>query len=152
MRRPSFLSLALLAGITTGVRAQQPPSAPATTPMSAPMSMKMSDIAGTWDAKTMMGPKDSVVVTEVLTMTADGKAWTMAFPGRADAVPVKVVSMGGDSVVTDAGPYASALRAGQMVTVHMVAHYKGDSMWGTALATYSSGDKATLKMAATRRK
>ena len=140
MHRTAFASMALLAGIVTGAAAQQP------------MGMKMADIAGTWDAKTMVGPKDSVVVTEVLTMTADGKGWTMMFPGRTDAVPVKVVAMGGDSVVTDAGPYPSALRAGQMVTVHMTAHFKGDSMWGTALAVYGSGDKVNLKMAATRRK
>jgi len=136
MHRASIIALALATGLSTGAAAQ----------------MKMSDIAGVWDAKTMAGPKDSVVVTEVLTMTADGKGWTMMFPGRTEAVPVKVVAMGGDSVVTDAGPYPSALRAGQMVTVHMTAHFKGDSMWGTALATYASGDKVTLKMAATRRK
>lgn len=144
MHRMSIVSLALAVGVTTGASAQQMAG------MS--MGLKMSDIAGVWDAKTMVGPNDSVVVTEVLTVTADGKGWTMAFPGRAEAVPVKMVSMSGDSVVTDAGPYPSALRAGQMVTVHMVAHYKGDTMWGTALAVYGSGDKVNLKMSAMRRK
>ena len=140
MRRPSFLILALAAGVTTGAAAQQK------------MSMKMSDLAGVWDAKTMAGPKDSVVMTEVMTMTADGKGWTMWGAGRTDAVPVRVLSMAGDSVVTEDGPFPSALRTGQMVTVRTIAHFKGDSMWGTALATYSSGDKVTFKMAGTRRK
>ena len=144
MHRMTIVSLALAVGVTTGASAQQ------MSGMS--MGLKMSDIAGVWDAKTMVGPKDSVVVTDVLTMTADGKGWTMAFPGHTDAVPVKIVSMGGDSVVTDAGPYPSVLRAGQTVTVHMVAHFKGDTMWGTALAVYGSGDKVALKVSATKRK
>lgn len=145
MHRTSILSLVLVAGLSTGAAAQQ-------QPMSMPVATQMPAVAGVWDAKTMVGPKDSVVVTEVLTMTANTKGWTMAFPGRTEAVAVRVMSSAGDSVVTESGPYASALRAGQTVSVRMVAHYKGDSMWGTAVATYGSGDKVNLKMAATRRK
>jgi hypothetical protein len=145
MHRTSILSLVLVAGLSAGAAAQQ-------QPMTMAMNPKMPAVTGIWDAKTMVGPKDSVVVTEVLTMTPDAKGWTMAFPGRTEAVPVRVMSAAGDSVVTESGPYASALRAGQMVTVRMVAHYKGDAMWGTAVATYGSGDKLNLKMSATRRK
>lgn len=140
MKRASMVLLTLAAGVTAGAAAQQP------------KAITMADIAGVWDAKSMVGPRDSVVVTDVLTITADGKGWTMAFPNRAEPVPVRVMSMAGDSVDTDAGPYPSVLRAGQMVTVHMMAHFKGDSMWGTAVAAYASGDKVNLKVAGTRRK
>ena len=35
--------------------------------------IKFSDVAGTWEGRSMSGPKDSVFVTWVLTATADGK-------------------------------------------------------------------------------
>src|SRR2546422_4630838 len=79
--------------------------------------IKLSDVAGTWDVKSMMGPKDSVVVTSVVTATADRKGWTIKLANR-DPIPVRVVAVGGDSVVMDAGPYESILRPGQMVTTH----------------------------------
>jgi hypothetical protein len=142
MRRSFLLSAAVLAGLTTAAAAQQPQAA-----------TKLSDVAGVWNAKTMTGPKDSVVATTVLTTTADGKGWTMAFPNRAQPVAVRMVSMGGDSIVTEAGPYASYLRPGQSVTsLRTVAHYKGNEMWGTSVAQYASGDKLTFKITATRGK
>ncbi|OLC77325.1 MAG: hypothetical protein AUH78_04670 [Gemmatimonadetes bacterium 13_1_40CM_4_69_8] len=113
--------------------------------------IKLSDVAGTWDVKSMAGPKDSVVVPSVVTATADGKGWTMKLANR-EPIPVRVVAVGGDSVVTEAGPFESVLRPGQMVTTHTVAHYKGDTMSGTIEARYASGDIIRLKTAATRRK
>ena len=99
----------------------------------------------------MVGPKDSVAVTSVVTATADRKGWTLRLPNR-DAIPVRVVAVGGDSVVTEAGPFQSVLRPGQMVTTHTVGHYKGDTMTGTIEARYASGDVVRLKTAATRKK
>ena len=113
--------------------------------------IKLSDLAGTWDTKTMVGPKDSVAVTSVVTATADRKGWTLRLPNR-DAIPVRVVAVGGDSVVTEAGPFQSVLRPGQMVTTRTVGHYKGDTMTGTIEARYASGDVVRLKTAATRKK
>jgi hypothetical protein len=142
MRRTFFLSAAVLAGLTAAATAQQPRA-----------GIKLSDVAGVWNSKTMVGPKDSVVATTVWTTTADGKGWTMVFPNRAAPVQVRVVSMGGDSIVTEAGPFPSYLRPGQTVTLlHTVGHYKGDQMWGSSTAQYASGDKVTFKVTATRRK
>jgi hypothetical protein len=113
--------------------------------------IKLADLSGTWDAKTMVGPKDSVVVTYVVTSTADDKGWTLKLPNR-EPIPARVVAVGGDSVVTEAGPYQSVLRPGQMVTTRTVGHYKGDTMTGTIEARYASGDVVRLKTVATRRK
>lgn len=66
----------------------------------------------------------------MLTATANDSGWTMTLTGR-DPVAVRVIAMGGDSVVTEAGPY---------------------QMWGTFAAEYSSEDKASGKVTATRRK
>jgi hypothetical protein len=113
--------------------------------------IKLADLSGTWDAKTMVGPKDSVVLTYVVTSTADDKGWTLKLPNR-EPIPARVVAVGGDSVVTEAGPFQSVLRPGQMVTTRTVGHYKGDTMTGTIEARYAAGDVVRLKTAATRRK
>jgi uncharacterized protein (DUF2147 family) len=108
--------------------------------------------AGSWNGKSMVGPKDSVVTTYVLTIAADGKTGSMKFANR-DAIPTRIVAMAGDSVVSEAGPYPSILRPGQTVTLlRTVAHYKGDAMWGTFEATYGNGDKVHGKTTATRAK
>lgn len=142
MRRTILCTAAVLACITAGAAAQQ--AAPASR------GIKLADVAGTWDSKTL-GPKDSVIATTVLTTTADGKGWTMTFP-TGDPVAVRVVSAAGDSVVTEAGPFASRVRQGQTVTLlHSVSHYKGNEMWGTSVAQYSAGDTLTFKVTAKRR-
>ena len=137
MRR-AFLLTAVLAGVTATASAQ---------------GIKLADVAGVWDGKTMVGPKDSVATTTVMTMTADGKGWTITFPGRKDAVPVRVVTSGGDSIVSEAGPYPSVLRPGQTVKLlRITGHFKGAEMWGTFVAEYGDGGKASGKISATRRK
>lgn len=139
MRRTIFLP-AVLFGFTTAAAAQ------------APAAIKLADVAGVWDAKSLVGPNDTVGVKSVLTVTATDSGWTMLLAGR-DPIAVRVVAMGGDSVVTEAGPYPSILRAGVTVTsLRTVAHYSGDQMSGMFWAEYSTGDKASGKVTATRRK
>jgi hypothetical protein len=44
------------------------------------------------------------------------------------------------------------VRQGQTVTLlHSVSHYKGNEMWGTSRAQYSTGDTLTFKVTATRK-
>ncbi len=144
MRRAVMLST--LALITSALAAWGQ-AAPA-----APSGIKLSDIAGNWATKTLVGPKDSVVLTGVFTATADGKGGTMQFPNH-EPIPTRVVAVGGDSVITEAGPYPSALRAGQTVTLlRIIAHYKGDVMNATFEAHYASGEVLKGKLAGTRQK
>ncbi|MBK6782150.1 MAG: hypothetical protein IPG75_21875 [Gemmatimonadetes bacterium] len=56
-------------------------------------------------------------------------------PGQA-AGPVRVIAVDGDSIVTEAGPYDSALRPGTMVTTRSVMRLVGDKLVGTAAAHY----------------
>lgn len=137
MRRTLLISAVVL-GFASAAAAQQPAA-------SKPV------VAGVWDTKTLMGPKDSVVATAVVTATATDSGWTMTFPGR-QPIAVRVIARGGDSVVTEAGPYPSVLRTGQTVTsLRMVSHYAGNKMSGTFWATYASGDKASGKTSGTRK-
>lgn len=114
-------------------------------------AIKLSDVAGTWVSKSMVGPKDSVIQGR-LTATADGKGWNLKYPGH-DSIALRVVATGGDSIVTEAGPYPSILRPGVTVTLlRIVGHYKGNAMTGTFEAHYSSGDVIHGKTTATREK
>jgi photosystem II stability/assembly factor-like uncharacterized protein len=140
MRRTILCTAAILAGITAAAAAQQ-----------ASHGIKLTNVAGIWDSKTL-GPKDSVVATTVLTTTADGKGWTMTFP-KGEPIAVRVISAAGDSIVTEAGPFPSQVRPGQTVTLlHSISHYKGNEMWGTSVAQYAAGDTLTFKVKATRRR
>src|SRR3989442_13876504 len=113
--RPFLLVAAALAAVyATAAVAQNP--APAKKG-----GIKLSDVAGTWDVKSVMGQKDSVVVTSVVTATADGKGWTIKLANR-DPIPVRVVAVGGDSVVTEAGPYGGSLRPRQLGPTPQVGH------------------------------
>jgi len=135
MLRQLCWSITALVGLVTAAVAQKAPAA-----------------AGTWNAKTMVGPKDSVVATFVLTIAADGKSATMRFPNR-DPIPVHILATGGDSVATEAGPFPSVLRPGQTVTsLRAVGHYKGNTMTGTFEAHYANGDVVKGKNVATREK
>jgi hypothetical protein len=125
MRRSLLVSLVLVSIAARPARGQ---------------SIKLADVAGTWNDKAMVGPRDSVVSTSVITATADGKGWTLKFPNR-DPLPERVVAVGGDSIVTEVGPYPSILRPGETVTLlRSVTHYKGNVFHGTFEARYSSGE------------
>jgi len=114
-------------------------------------AMKLSDLAGTWNGRSTIGPKDSVITTSTVTVSPDGKTWTLKFPNR-DPLPMRMIAMGGDSVVVEVGPYSSILRPGVMVTTRLTSHYKGNNSTGTFTATYSNGDVVHGKGTATRTK
>lgn len=136
MRAAVSLSSVALIALTHLLLGQQP-------------AFKLSDVAGVWHAQAMIGPQDSVVTTLELVETANDQGWTMTFP-KAAPVRVRVVTVRGDSVVTEAGPYPSTSRPGQTVVLRTVAHYKGDEMWGSFEATYSVSGKVRGKIRAKR--
>ena len=137
MRTTVLVSAALIVGLAATGGAQG--------------SIKLSDVAGKWAVNGRPG-NDTVVVHSVVVATANPKTWTLTYPNR-DPLPMRIVASGGDSVVTEAGPYPSMLRKGQTVTVlHSVAHYKGDTMTGWFEAHYSSGDVVKGKQDGTRTK
>src|SRR3989442_11979954 len=91
-----------------------------------------------WETKTMAGPKDSVVATSVLEATADGKGWSLKVANSPNAIPVRVITTGGDSMVTEAAPVSRAVRAGQTATTaRPLGHIKGDKLTRAAGAHYS---------------
>jgi len=151
MRSILLFSAVAVAVVAAPASAQNPPPAPAPAAQMQRAGIKLADVAGRWEGRSMVGPKDSVIVTYTITATADGKGWTIAFPSH-DPVPMRILTVGGDSIVAEAGPYASVLRQGQMVTTRTVYHFAGDTATGTFEAHYASGDVLRGKMAATRKK
>jgi hypothetical protein len=146
-RRPkvhlAFLCSALLLGCGgDGERGEQAPPAPAAAPAPAPAAISLEDLAGTWTMRTTPEDSDSTLVTFQLTATADTSGWLMQFPGQSSPVPMRILSVAGDSIVTHAGPYDSALRPGTMVTIHGSMRLQNGQLNGTTTATYAtaSGD------------
>jgi hypothetical protein len=107
---------------------------------------------GTWNAQTLVGPRDSVVATYVFTVAKDGKSATLKFPNH-DLIPARILAMAGDSIVVEAGPYPSVLKPGLTVNkLSTVAHVKGDNMTGNFVANYSNGDVVKGKIKGARAK
>ena len=125
---------------------QQEDAAPAaeTPPAVAPTpAISLADVAGRWSVRGMPENSDSTIITFEMNTTATTEGWTMVFEGRPP-VPVQVLSVEGDSIVTHAGPYDSALRPGVQVTTHSVLRMQGGNMVGRTEATYSAGPDSVV--------
>ncbi len=134
----STICLTAFASVAAAQHAPKPKPA-AGHETAAAAGIKLADVKGTWTlestVKTAAGA--DTVVTSELVATATQEGWVTNLAGRP-AIPTHVVAMGGDSVVTAAGPFESVVRAGTKVTTHEVLHFKGDQAWGTIEARYST--------------
>jgi hypothetical protein len=110
---------------------------PASETQAAPPAVSLADLAGTWEVSTMGATSDSVLVRYEMVATADTMGWMVTFPGMAP-VPMTVVLVDGDSVVSRMGPYASALRPGVMVTTEAVSRLVDGTLQGTFVARYQT--------------
>lgn len=97
----------------------------------------LADFAGTWETVAYMESGDTVRST--MTATASPEGWMVELPDR-DPMPMRVTLVG-DSVVAEFGPYESVLREGVMVTVQSVTHLEDGQMVGTMEATYAGGEE-----------
>ena len=138
--RIAFAALALPAALAAQAA---PPRA------SAPKSPVPAAAVGTWEGKSMIGPKDSVVATYVLTVGADGKIM-LALNGQPPMTS-RLLAAGGDSTVTENGPYISVLKKGLNVTTKTTTHFKGNAMTGTFEAKYSDGSSLKGKSAGAKK-
>lgn len=101
----------------------------------APAEVSLATVTGKWNMATKLATSDSVILN--FELVADANGMTFNFPGRP-AVTAKIVSIGGDSIVTEAGPYESALRKGQQVTTNSVMHLVDGKLVGTTVAHYNT--------------
>jgi len=110
------------------------PAAAMTPPAPAPIAL--ADVAGKWNVTGKNEAGDSTLVTYTLTTTADTTGWTITFPNRRP-VPVRVVSVSGDSIVISAGPFESVLRRGVQVRTTGPLRLSDGKLVGSTTARYS---------------
>jgi hypothetical protein len=101
----------------------------------APAAVSLADMAGTWKVRSTVEGSENTVVTYDMVVTPDSSGWTITFPNR-EPIPVRVVAVEGDSVVTEAGPFESALRKGVQVNTHVVSRLQDGKLVGTTVARY----------------
>jgi hypothetical protein len=106
---------------------------------------------GIWEGRSTVPPRDSVIATYTLTVTADASGIRMKLPNRDPQTP-RIIAAGGDSVVTETGPYDSVARPGLKVTTRTISHFRGDSLFGSFEARYSDGSVTRGSTSGARRR
>lgn len=99
-------------------------------------TLSLDDVAGTWNIAFTAEGSDSVVVNTQINATNTTEGWTITVPDR-EPMPVHVV-LGGDSVVTHAGPFESSLRPGVMVSTASTFRLVDGMMEGLTIARYQT--------------
>lgn len=118
-----FCSVAILAGCSKPDN-RDAATAGADTGMSAGAetatspTISLSDLAGKWQTRAT-DETGAVVGEAVLLATADSSGWTLTFP-KQKPIPVRVIAVAGDSIVTETGPYPSTRRKGAQITTRAV--------------------------------
>jgi hypothetical protein len=115
-------------------------SAAVATPAAATISL--ADIAGKWKIRSTDEAGGNVVETELLA-TADTSGWTLTGP-RGKPIPVRVVEVAGDSIVTEAGPYESFLRKGVQVRTRNVSRLQNGKLVGNIEARFATGGRDSV--------
>lgn len=125
----------------TGMAAAPMP-APA-PPAAAPINLK--DIAGKYDFTGKNEAGDTTLVTYELTATGDTTGWTIKFPNRP-AIAQRFVSLSGDSLVMEAGPYASQIQKGVQVRTRTVFRLQDGKLVSRTVARYDTKGPDTLRI------
>lgn len=107
-----------------------------------PVGISLAEVAGTWVINARSETGQEVPQFE-LVATADPSGWEIRFPDR-NPIPVTVVEVAGDSIVTEAGPYESVLRPGVQVSTQAVYRLDGDRLVGTTVAHYQTTDPDSI--------
>lgn len=143
-RRFSFIgslccTAAILAGCAKSDSGAADTAAPATaTPTpAAPAPIALADVAGKWNMRAVPEAGDTTPTMSVITMNSDTTGWTLTFEGRPP-VPLRVVSVAGDSIATESAPYQSVRRKGVQVVTRTVVRREGDRLVGRSVARYDT--------------
>ncbi len=119
----------------------------------AAATTSLADFAGTWSVRSALRDDPSKSVTYDLTATADTSGWSITFPNR-DPIPLRIVAVEGDSVVSEAGPFTSEMRKGLQAHSRVVTRLQGDKVVGTVNVSYEASgpdSAAVLDLEGTRK-
>jgi hypothetical protein len=140
LQRSTSIAVLLTAAVLTGC-AKKDDAAVDTTAMSsstatttAPTPINLADVAGTWNMNSVPTTGDATPTTSVVVATGNTSGWTITFPG-GKPIPMRI-TVDGDSIITDVGPYPSVRRKGVQVTTHGVMRLQSGSLVGSNTAHY----------------
>lgn len=104
----------------------------------APAPIALADVAGKWTVRLMPESGDTALLTYEMVATGDTSGWAFNFPKRKP-VPLRVIAVDGDSIVTEAGPFESNLRKGVQVTMsRTVSRLQDGKLVGATTAHYAT--------------
>jgi hypothetical protein len=162
LQRSTSIALCLCAAVLSGCAKKDnaavdtmamASSTETTTAPAAPAPINLADVAGKWDMRSVPTSGDTTATTFVLTATANTSGWTITFPGRKPIA--ERITVGGDSIIAEAGPYPSVRRKGVTVTTNGVLRLQGGNLVGTNTAHYkvkTADSVLTLNTTGTRAK
>jgi hypothetical protein len=107
-------------------------AAAAITPAPASTPISLADVAGRWNVRATNGQAFTYQVNN----TSSRSGWTFTAPNRRP-VPVRVIAVAGDSIITEAGPFESIIRRGvQVRSSRSVLRIQNGELVGTTVARY----------------
>ena len=136
MRRFALvLCVAAIAGCTGDTQDDEMAPDSAAMAPAPPAGISLADVNGTWNVNVMPMDRDTVVATYVL--TGADSTWSFTFPGR-DPIPMHIISVAGDSIMTHTPPFQSEVRKAQNVMVEStgVMRLQNGMLVGTTVAHY----------------
>ena len=120
----------------------------ATAVAAEPAPMSLDQVAGKWNVRILSAETgDSTLTSYVLDAKADTAGWTFQFPTGAP-LPMRIVSMGGDSLVTEAGPFDSRLQKGLKVNSRVTWRLRDGKLSGAVVSDYNTNPPTTRNLIA----
>jgi len=104
----------------------------------------LASIAGKWNVNVTGESSDSVVATNVTTFSEDPAGSSFRFPG-GPAIPIRNVTVSGDSITYEAGPFASAVRKGMKVSNRVAVTLLDGNVVGNVRARYQTQGADTVR-------
>ncbi len=124
----------LFACARTGDQAADTAGAIPAAEVAQPAVLTAADVAGRWNMRAVPETGDTTATTFVLTATGTEAGWTQTFPNRK---PIAMrVTIGGDSIITEAGPFESVRRKGVQVRTNSVMRLQDGNLVGNSVAHY----------------
>lgn len=113
---------------------------------SSPISL--ANVAGKWNVRVLSAETgDSTLTSYVLDAKADTAGWTFQFP-TGGPIAARVTAVGGDSIVTESGPFDSRLQDGVKVSSVVTWRMRGDKLAGAIVSSYDTNPPTTRNLIA----
>ncbi|MBA3579758.1 MAG: hypothetical protein H0W42_07230 [Gemmatimonadaceae bacterium] len=154
MRKVILAVLVLAACAKSDDAAVDTTAATAAEPAAPAMTAAQSMYAGVWNGRSYRAgaPASDTGSTWTMTFTpADtGLTGTLRFSGQTTDIPIRVDEASHSSMRTTFGPYMSPAAGNAEVTTTTEGRMAGDSLFGSFVATPTTGAKVSGRFAARR--